>query len=346
MHFLTHLYAPDGAEGSAAAEGASNESGVTSGAADRYTQLKAAGVPESKLGRYKDAKGSPSKSEAPSGQTTPADGGKTETSADSAKASSETAEVQSPQRMTWDQIKSDPEYGEAYRKEMSSAIQNRLRNAKSSEETLNKLSGAISLIAGEYGMSVDDISNLDVDAFVKAVRSDDRYYEKKADELNIPIEAARKIGELEEQQRQNEVYRRQESYRQHLRGLEEQARQLQQMYPSFNLYTELQNPQFRQWTSPQGGMSVEQAFFALHHDDMIHDAMSATAKKTAEHISSTIQAGQARPKESAAPATPATVTQFSPRNMSAAERQALRQQIHSAAARGVTLYPPDVSAPR
>ena len=43
---------------------------------------------------------------------------------------------------------------------MSSAIQNRLRSAKAAEDTLNKLSSAISLIANEYGMPIDDISNL------------------------------------------------------------------------------------------------------------------------------------------------------------------------------------------
>ena len=74
MLFKTRTYyAPDGGDGGAASAPAAaegTESGVNSGAADRYSQLKAAGVPESKLGRYKGAKGSSGQSDAPSGQMT------------------------------------------------------------------------------------------------------------------------------------------------------------------------------------------------------------------------------------------------------------------------------------
>ena len=196
-------------------------------------------------------------------------------------------------------------------------------------------------MARKYGIDAEDISKLDVQALNKAVTEDKAYYEERADELGIPVEEAMRIDQLERRNKllehQNEQTLEQRRLQEHFDGLVQQAAKLQEMYPGFDLQTELENPAFARLTAPGSLVSVEDAYFAVHRKEIQTAAMQVAAQKTAQQISNSIQAGQRRPAENGSASQAASIS--APTTMSRARRDEIKRRMNIAAANGEKLYP-------
>lgn len=340
------LFAGEGA-GSAGGQsdgGSAAASGENAPVAEE-TRLRELGVPESVLAkRAKRSKGrtaSPAaapKQAASAAQAAP----ETETQAAAAEGDNapapedEEATNAAPARMSWDEIMKDPEYN----KQMQSVIKARLKQAGAAEENMSKLAPAIELLARRYGL---DAGNLDADALTKAISDDDMYYEEKALEMGVPVETAKKIDQNERDtvRRQAEEARtiEEQKFHDHIVKLQQQGDALKQMFPSFDLATELKNPAFARMTSPNVGISVEDAYYAIHRKEIQSAAMQVTAQKTAQQMANAIRSGQSRPVENGTSSQAPSVTSFDYRHASKEQREALKKQIREAAAHGKKLYP-------
>ena len=326
------LFAGEGAGdggGEAAATGA-NE------AVDAEQQrLRELGVPEDKL--RKRAQRSASKLPAGAVRSTP-QVQETQTNEQAAAAENPTEEkkTDTPARMSWEEIMADPEYN----KQMQSVVQSRLRSAKGAEETLGKLTPALEVLARQHGL---DPANIDYDALAKKISDDDSFYEDKALEMGVSVETAKKFDQEERatarQQRQEEQTIEQQKFQQHIMKLEQQGEAMKQVFPNFDLRKELQNPAFARMTSPNVGISVEDAYYAVHRNEIQAAAMQVTAQKTAQKISNSIQAGARRPQENGTSGQAASVTTFDYSKASKEQRNALKAYIRSEAAQGRKVYP-------
>ena len=238
-------------------------------------------------------------------------------------------------RMSWDEIMADPDYN----KQMQATIQARLRSAKGAEEALGKLTPALELLARQYGQ---DPANIDYDALAKSINDDEMYYEQKALEMGVPVQTAKKIDNEERdtarQQRENDRTLEQQKFQQHIMKLEQQGEEMKKVFPNFDLRTELKNPAFARMTSPNVGISVEDAYYAVHRNEIQTAAMQVTAQKTAQKISNAIQAGSRRPDENGTSGQAPSVTTFDYRSMSPQQREALKKRIRS----GEKIYPGQV----
>ena len=238
-------------------------------------------------------------------------------------------------RMSWEEIMADPEYN----KQMQAVVQSRLRNAKGAEEALGKLAPALELLARKHGF---DPANPDYDALAQAISDDDAYYEDKALEMGVSVETAKKIDQQERdtarQQQQEARTLEQQKIQQHFAKLEQQAEEMKKVFPNFDLRTELQNPAFVRMTSPNVGISVEDAYYACHRKELQTAAMQVAAQKTAQKISNDIQAGNRRPSENGTSGQAPSVTTFDYRSASPEQRAALKARIRS----GEKIYPGQV----
>lgn len=254
---LLQLFA-QGGEGAAAGDAAAAATGETGADAGHQTLLEL-GVPADKL--RKRATGTAAEQPLPNGQD----------------AAAQPTQQKQHGRMTWEQVKADPEYS----RHMQQMVKERLKNAKQAQEKLTQL-------------------------------------EQQAD--------------LQGQQQQAQL-------RRHFAGLQQQARELQQRYPGFDLEKELQNPAFVRLTAPNVGISVEDAYYTVHRQELQRSVMQVTAQNTARQISNAIRAGVRRPEENGTVSHTPSVTVFDYRNASRDQREALKQQIRQAAARGEKIYP-------
>ena len=240
-----------------------------------------------------------------------------------------------PARMSWDEIMADPEYN----KQMQATIQARLRSAKSAEETLGKLTPALELLARQHDL---DPANIDYDALAKKISDDKSFYEQKALEMGVSVETAMKMDQQERdtarQQREEARTLEQQKIQQHIVKLEQQGEALKKVFPNFDLRTELKNPAFARMTSPNVGVSVEDAYYAVHRNEIMRGAMQVTAQKVTQKISNDIQAGSRRPNENGTSGQAPSVTTFDYRNASREQREALKKRIRS----GEKIYPGQV----
>lgn len=121
----------------------------------------------------------------------------------------------------------------------------------------------------------------------------------------------------------------------HFESLQRQGREMAGKYAGFDLQRELDNPVFFKLTGPDVGLSVEDAFMAVHHRELTR----AIAEGTKRELSNAIRAGAARPGEHGIGGSAAAVTGFDYRNADRAQRRAFKQEIYNAAARGQKIYP-------
>ena len=320
--------------GEGGGEGAASGENATVDAEQRLREL---GVPEDKIRKRASKVASTNltqtaktesvvkKSEETNEQTAPAN-----------DSPSEETKTNATARMSWDEIMADPEYN----KQMQAVVQSRLRSAKNAEESLAKLTPALELLARKHNL---DPTNMDYDALAKAVNDDSDYYEDKALEMGVPVETAKKIDQQERETARNQAQAertlQEQKIQEHIQNLEQQGEALKKVFPSFDLRTELRNPVFARMTAPGVGLSVEDAYYAVHRNEIQVASMQATAQKTAQKISNAIQSGSRRPDEAGISSQAPSVTTFNYRNASIEQRNALKQRIRDAAARGEKLYP-------
>ena len=339
--FWLQLFAGEGAGAGASAGGEGGGDGAVSGANDGLAaedqRLRELGVPEEKLRKRAQR----AKAKLPEGavRTAPMKAQEQKPQEQVATAENPTedkTETTTPARMSWEEIMADPEYN----KQMQSVVQSRLKNAKAAEESLAKLAPALELLARRHGL---DAENMDYEAIAKAINDDDAFYEDKALEMGVTLETAKRIDQQERdharQQREEARNLEQQKLRNHFMKLEQQGEALKKVFPKFDLRTELQNPVFARMTSPNVGVSVEDAYHAVHRKEIMSAGMQVTAQQTAQKISNAIQAGSRRPDENGTSGQAASVTTFDYSKASKAQREALKQQIRAAAARGEKLYP-------
>ena len=321
------------AEGEGGGEAAPSGENASVAAEQRLREL---GVPEDKIRKRANK----------SAVKTPDNTAKAETVSDNTQQASEQVaaakdnpteeKTEKPTRMSWDEIMADPEYN----KQMQAVVQSRLRTAKTAEENFSKLTPAIELLARRYNL---DPANLDYDALTKAINDDDSYYEDKALEMGVSVETAKKIDKQERdtarEKAESERTLQEEKFRQHIIKLEQQGEAMKSIFPNFDLRTELQNPVFARMTSPNVGISVEDAYYAVHRNEIQTATAQVTAQKTAQKISNAIQAGSRRPDESGTSSQAPSVTTFDYRTADRNQREALKKRIRDAAARGEKLYP-------
>ena len=329
------------AEGEGGGEAAPSGENASVAAEQRLREL---GVPEDKIRKRANkatvkAPDTTAKAETVSDNTQQA----SEQGAAANTRAEETA-TEKPTRMSWDEIMADPEYN----KQMQAVVQSRLRTAKTAEDNLAKLTPAVELLARRYNL---DPENMDYDALTKAINDDDSYYEEKALEMGVPVETAKKIDKQErdaareramEQRREAERQEtlQDQALRQHYESLVRQGEAMKKVFPNFDLQKELENPVFARMTAPgKGLMSVEDAYKAVHHNELQIAGMQITAQKTAQKISNAIQSGSRRPDELGTSSQAPSATTFDYRAADKYQREALKKRIRDAKARGEKVYP-------
>lgn len=239
-------------------------------------------------------------------------------------------------RMTWDEIIADPEYNQ----KLQQTVDRRVKSAKQAEAHMKVLTPALELIARQYNL---DPENIDYQALSEAVSGDMDRYEDMAFRMGISSERAREIDIAERndarRKREETATIQQKKMDDHVRKMMNQAAAMKKVYPEFDLMKEMENEQFRRMTHPDVGVSVEDAYYALHRNEIQTRSMQVAAQKTAERVSKTIQANRSRPMENGASARAASVTTFDYKSATPAERAAFKKMIRDAEARGEKIYP-------
>lgn len=306
------LFADGGDGGASGGEGAA-ASGVTPADAGQGQErtladvLRERGVPEEKLQRRAYQR-KVQTAGTPAGQE----------QAQAAVAGQDEQQEQKTERMSWEQIMADPEYNA----KMQETVQKRVSKLKGADDAMKALSPALEMMAKRYGVDATDYS-----ALSSAMLDDDAFYQQRALDMGVSVDVAKRLDQAERleqaRQRDEELSEQERQIREHLAGLYQQAEALKQRFPDFDLDREMQNRDFVYMTQPGSGLSVEDAYFAIHRQELMESAKQSAQRAMA----STIASGQMRPNETGtkkAGSAPAARP-----NMSKEHREELKQRFRN-----------------
>ena len=230
----------------------------------------------------------------------------------------------------WDELKKG-EYRDLYGQDVQKAIQDRFKNQADLQKQLDELQPILEAGKKIYGVQ-------DTAALRKAVENDDRLRQAEEDEAEaagMTVDSYRTMKELEAQnarfRAQEQQSIQQQMLHNHYQKLVQQAEAMKQTFPDFDLQAELENPAFMRMTSPNVGISVEDAFYAIHGKNIAAESMKAGMERAQKQLGQTIRAQGMRPIEGAAhgQGQPAAQAPMDFRSMTRSEREKFRSQVKS-----------------
>ena len=240
-------------------------------------------------------------------------------------------EATQPATMSWDDFMEIPENKQKLQAMMSERGKQATKAKADADAAMGKINPMLELIASRYGIQPVN-GAYDVDAITKAVIDDDSYYERKAEDLGVDVSVAKQLEQANMERRraearekamqaEREKQERDFQLQQHFMGMQRQAADLKKMFPDFSLERELQNPEFLRRTAPESGMSVADAFYSLHHDDIMQQQAEAIARRSRADAAASIRSG-VRPKENGGSAAAAVTGTPDLKKMTREERRA------------------------
>lgn len=225
------------------------------------------------------------------------------------------------------------EYGDEAKDYINKAFSKRLSKYKGIEAENAKMKEILDLQNMRYGL--DTGSKTYLDDYMSAVQNDTKIFEDKAMEAGMTVDEFVKVKRAEQiinENNRREQMRKQDEFTQaHVRSLIQQAEKLQSEFPNFNLENEISNPQFKKLVDPPefggAGLSVKNAFFALHNGDIMKATMNNAVNQAAISTANAVQYNKTRPSEGGLSSAQTVTVKENPANYKLEDFQRIRDEF-------------------
>ena len=193
-------------------------------------------------------------------------------------------------------------YKEQYGKAVNDAVNKRFKHQKDLQGQIDAIDPIIRAMAQRYEIQADANGNIPIQALQDKILNDNALYEQEAFERGMSVDDLKQMKALE---RENAQLKRATQYTQEQKEWDDlvaQGEELKQMYPSFDMDTEMVNPEFGKSlaffkNSNMYPDPVRRAYELVHRDEIMSGAMQYAVQKTQQNISNSIQSGMSRPQE-------------------------------------------------
>ena len=208
---------------------------------------------------------------------------------------------------------------------VSDAIQDRFKNQRDLQGQVDRITNDLSPLFMNYGLDAGDYEGLK-----NAIANDDAFFQAQAERAGLDVdqykenlrlkaeaERGRQITQAyEEQQRRNAMYAQWEN----------EAAELQQAFPNFDLGLELQNnEEFAVLIS--NGVPVRNAFLTTHADQIFAGASAHAEAQATQNVLNTIQQRASRPAEGAMRPSAAIVRKSDPSSLSNEDLDEINRRV-------------------
>ena len=243
---------------------------------------------------------------------------------DASKKNSDTVQPTNEQTTTEklsyaDLIKSD-DYKDDHEAYIKKTMGERLKKYKGMEDDLAKTKAMLDTVAVKYGVSPDTENYYEV--LGEKIEADNSYYDNYAMEHDISADEARRVVTMERKaaqfDAQKEAEAKQEQARQQIILLRKNAEKTKELFPDFDLDTEMQNEGFRRLCAATNGDTTA-AFKACHHDEIVANTMRVASKQIQTQTANAVASNKSRPIENGLSSQAPSVVERDFRNMSLAD---------------------------
>lgn len=209
--------------------------------------------------------------------------------------SDEAAQGMTPEAEFAELVGKGGRFHDIYGQMVSNVIQDRFKNQADLQAQMDSISEGLSPLFMNYGLETGDFEGLQ-----NAIAQDDAFFQANAERAGLDVEqykhqlqleaeaerGRRITQQYEEQRRRNEMFTRWEN----------EAMQLQQTFPNFDLGREMEsNPTFVSYLNY--GASVNDAFMLSHMGEIMNGHNAAASQMATQNVVSAIQQRAARPPE-------------------------------------------------
>lgn len=205
-----------------------------------------------------------------------------------------------PVEETWDSLIKG-KYKSDYDKAIKKAINNRFKNDRNLQGQIDSIDPIIRTMAERYGVRPNPDGSIPIAQLQAAIDNDNSIYEKEAFEKGIPVEQLKRTKQLEREVAQLRNQNAQSERDRQWNEVVQQAEAAKQVYPNFDLDSEMQNPNFGRLlaTMQRSGFpnAVKTVYEIIHKDEIMGGAMAYAVQQTQNKISNSIQSGMTRPAE-------------------------------------------------
>ena len=216
------------------------------------------------------------------------------------------------------------EYKDLFDAWAQDTIQKRLKSSKETVDKYNELTPTLEMLAKKYGVDANDIQSLN-----KAIQEDDSYYEEEALEKGISVQQLKEVKKMEREnaalKAQMQEAQRQENGKKLYAAWMQQADATKQVYPSFDLKAEMNNPRFLDLL--RSNIDVRTAYEVLHKDEIIQGAMHFTAQAVESKLAKKVASNGARPSENGMSSQSAAVVKSDVSQLSKADRAEIIRRV-------------------
>lgn len=218
------------------------------------------------------------------------------------------------------------EYKEEFSKRTQGIIDERFKKMKGMEAELNANKEILQRLADKYGADVKDSK-----ALLKAIDSDESFYEQEALEKGLTVQQLKEMKRLE---RENAAFKQAQEEREKQTRVEEtyrdwidQGNKFAEKYgmKDFDFNKVAEDPEF--CALLERGISVETAYKATHLDDMIGGAMAQTAEAVRQSVVNSISNRSGRPSENGASSINSQIFKTDVNKLTKADRDEIVKRV-------------------
>lgn len=214
------------------------------------------------------------------------------------------------------------EYKDVYQENFQQVFDRRFKQVKGMESELAAHKPIIEKLMARYG--VDDVAQLE-----QALTEDTEYWERVAEENGMTVEQYHAMQKLEQENKEYKALRQraenQQKFQAQLNAWNEEAKEVKQMYPSFDLKAEVQNKAFLDMLGK--GVSMEHAYKVLHFDELTNDAARAAAKTADERAQARLKQKASRPSENGTSSQSAAIVKNDVTTLTPADRAEIARRV-------------------
>ena len=209
-------------------------------------------------------------------------------------------------------------------KEIQDAMSRRFKNSRDVEAQLTQLTDLVAPFFAKYGVEEGNIQ-----ALSDAISNDTTLFEDVAEQNGMTQEAWHKLQRMERENQRLNAQRQQaeiaEKARKDYEGWMNQATELKELYPNFDLAKECENPDFV--ADLKAGKTVRKAYESAHLDEILAGAIQHTADNVRKSVTDTIKARGMRPAENGSTARAGVVVKDDVNSLTDKDIDAILRQV-------------------
>lgn len=210
------------------------------------------------------------------------------------------------------------EYKDQYAEMFQTAFNRRFKETKSMETSLSAQKPIMDMLMQRYGVADGDPAKI-----LSALEQDDAYWEEAADKAGLSIEQYKAMQKLErenaelKQMRQRQIGEQQAQQQMAKWAADEKA--IKEVYPGFDLRSELASQQFRDLL--KANIPMQQAYELMHMEEIKASTARVAAQSAGQQMVAKIQQRASRPQENGTSSSSAVTIKSDVHSLTKKERE-------------------------